>query len=223
MLTAYLLFPYRSRWKVSSHSANRSRSTTSGEQSLLPQRFLSRLQIQTVRPFSILAKTLIRSLSFTVLDLLLHRNVDAFEVKYRDRHTPAAIVFSGVAPAASVYSASLCLVPHLRRVIPTENLPVECLVAIPDATVTRIRPPVFLATGVRLLSLRKLGVQRGHLVAGQELGFSLRCVVGLLNRLLDVPDRTPLEIASQYDFPQIAECLARRSDVPQAGRCGYGK
>lgn len=41
-LTTYSLFPKRSRWKVRSHSANLSLSTTSGEQ-FLPQRLAAAL------------------------------------------------------------------------------------------------------------------------------------------------------------------------------------
>ena len=53
------------------------------------------------------------------------------------------------------------------RVIPSEPLPVEGVVALPDPAVAGVRPNVLLHASVGLLLLGQLTVQLGYLVTGR--------------------------------------------------------
>lgn len=55
--------------------------------------------------------------------------------------------------AAGVDSASLGVVPHLRRVVPIEGLPVQRRMARADAGIVGRRPPILLAVGDGLIEL----------------------------------------------------------------------
>ena len=80
-----------------------------------------------------------------------------------------------------------------------------------DAGIVGRRPPILLAAGVGLLHLRDLCVQRRKLVTGQKLGVALGRAVLALDVLLDVTDRSPVQVAIQNDLPHIAERLGRQA------------
>ena len=92
------------------------------------------------------------------------RNIHSGYIKNRQGDAPALIVLAGVTSPHRF--SGWC---DYGRVVPSEPLPVQLVVALPDSAVAGVRPDVLVDTSVGLLLLRELAVQLGDLVTGQEL------------------------------------------------------
>ena len=66
----------------------------------------------------------------SVLHLWFHGHIYRFTVEYRDCDTATAVIFPRVTAPPGMHDTAFPHIPHFRRVVPTDNLIVQRMVAI---------------------------------------------------------------------------------------------